>query len=145
MHFFILKAELSIQKRPCGLFYFLRGLFLGQFFLALLGQAHDFAFVAFDQALVHEQVPDRVRALGAVLDPIFDAVLLDVEGDGIGAGVEVAQDFQGLAPRVATLFHDYETVFGLFLLADAGETDRKHNRNDLIKLLLANNQLPIDQ
>lgn len=104
----------------------LRGLLLGEAFRVALGHAAKAALFALHDALVHEEVPDGVRALGALADPVGDAFLFDVQLGGVRERLVLAEDLEGFAPRVAGLFRNDEAIEGLLLLADARQTNGEH-------------------
>ncbi len=44
------------------------------------GHVCEFTFFAGDGFAFNEEIPDRVRALGAFGDPVFDALVVEVNG-----------------------------------------------------------------
>ena len=73
-----------------------------------------------------EQLGDALGELSAVAGPVGDAVALEVDGRGVGAGVVGPDDFDGTAIAGAILFNDNDTVVGLLGGSNAGETDHQH-------------------
>ena len=65
-----------------------------------------FALRAYDDLLVDEHVPDRVRGLGAFGDPVLDAVGVQFVALFLAAAIDRAEVFQISSPRIAALVHD---------------------------------------
>ena len=59
-----------------------------------------------DDLLVDQHVPDRVGGLGALRDPVLDAVGVQFVALFLAAAVDRAEVFQVGTPRVAAFFHD---------------------------------------
>ena len=73
-----------------------------------------------------EQDGDALGELGAVADPIVDAIALQVNGRGVGAGVVGSDNFDRTAVAGAVLFNHNDAVVGLFARSNTRETDHQH-------------------
>ncbi len=102
----------------------LGGFFLCKFLFADFGDLSEFAFFAFDDALVNKEVVHGVRKLCAFADPVGNAFCVDLEGDWIREWVVHAENFERLSPWIARFFTNDEAVGRLFFLSDASQTDR---------------------
>ena len=73
-----------------------------------------------------EELGDAVRHLSASADPVGDAVALELDRSGVGAGVVGADDFNGTTVARAILLNDNDAVMGLLAGAYARQTDHQH-------------------
>lgn len=102
------------------------GLLLGNLCLALLGELHLEALLTFHNPLVDEEVPHGVRHLGALLNPVSNAIGLEVHGRWLCEGVVRSEIFEIVPPWVFRFFGNNETVRRLFRLSHAAQTDSQH-------------------
>ena len=72
---------------------------------------------------IGEQFANPLGELGAVASPVVDAIALDVDRCGGGAGIVDADHFDGTAVAGAILFNDDDTIVGLFACAYARQTN----------------------
>ena len=75
-----------------------------------------------------EKLANTLGELGSVTGPIFNAVALQVDGCGIGAGVVGADDFHGTAVACTVLFDNNDAIVGLLSCANARQTDHQHRK-----------------
>jgi len=66
---------------------------------------------------------ESIRGLGALADPVVDAVKLHLETVSLGAGIVGADRFDRVAIAAGTGFGNNNAVMRLVNSADAGETD----------------------
>ena len=81
------------------------------------------SLVAFDDFLVDEQVPHRVRSLSTFRDPIEDAIGLKCNGRRLNERVVCPEQLKIVTPWIFRLFGDDQSIGRLFRLADAAEAD----------------------
>ena|SRR5580700_10853628 len=70
---------------------------------------------------------DAIGELSAFAGPIIDALTLEVDGSGVGAGVVGAYHFQGAAIAGTILLNDDNTVIRLLAGAKTRQTDHQHS------------------
>jgi hypothetical protein len=73
-----------------------------------------------------EQFAYRLREAGSLAGPVFDAVALQLDGGGVGAGVIGAHHFDGAAVAGAVLLNDNDAIVGLLARSNAREADHQH-------------------
>jgi hypothetical protein len=70
-----------------------------------------------------DELGNGLRELRALAGPVVDAVALEGDGGGLGAGVVGTNHFDGATVTGAVLFDDDDTIVGLLAGANAGETN----------------------
>lgn len=75
-----------------------------------------------------EQLADGLGELGAFGGPVVDAVTLQIDAGGIGAGVVGADDLDRTAVAGAVLFDNDDTVIRLFARTDARQANHQHRK-----------------
>ncbi len=73
--------------------------------------------------ILGEELGYGLGELSTLAGPVVDAVALQSDAGGFGAGVIGADNFDGAAIAGAILFNDDNTIVGLLAGANAGETD----------------------
>ncbi len=76
--------------------------------------------------MLGQELPDGLRELGSLAGPVVDAVALEVDSSGLGAGVVGADDLDRAAVAGAVLFDDNNAVMGLLTGANARQTNHQH-------------------
>ena len=76
-----------------------------------------------------DQFLDAVRNLGSLAGPMIDAVALEQDGGGVGAGIVGADYFDGAAVAGAVLFNDDYAIVGLLAGAKARQTNHDHGKS----------------
>ena len=83
----------------------------------------EVALFAFHKTLIDEHVPNRVRTLCSLANPVSDAVLFEDERGWVGVRVIGPEDFESLSPWVTVFLHDHKAIHGLLFLPDTGEAN----------------------
>ena len=73
-----------------------------------------------------QELADGLGELGAFGCPIVDAVTLEVDRSGAGAGIVGADHFDGASVAGAVLFNDNDAIVGLLTRANARQTNHQH-------------------
>ena len=73
-----------------------------------------------------EQLLNPVRELSSLAGPVIDALALDVDGGGVGAGVVGAYHFDRAAVAGTVLLNYNDTVVRLLAGAKTRQTDHQH-------------------
>jgi hypothetical protein len=73
-----------------------------------------------------EELADGLGKLGSFAGPVIDAIALEVDGCGLGAGVVGTDHFDGTAIAGAIFFDDNDAVVGLLTGANARQTNHQH-------------------
>ena len=73
-----------------------------------------------------QETSDRFGELSTLADPVVDAVTLEVDGGGVGAGVVGADNFDRTAIAGTVFFNNNDAVVGLFTRSNARQTDHQH-------------------
>jgi len=81
-----------------------------------------------------EELPDGLGELCAFTGPVVDAIALEVNGSGFGAGVVGTDHFDRAAIAGAIFFDDNDAVVGLLTGANARQTNHQHRVDPLKKL-----------
>ena len=82
-----------------------------------------------------EELGDAVGDLGTIAGPVVDAVALEDDRGGLGAGVVGSDHFDGTTVAGAILFDDNDAVMGLLTGANARQTNHQHRVDPLRKSL----------
>jgi len=82
-----------------------------------------------------EELANGLGELGSLACPVIDAVALEVDAGGLGAGIVGADHFNGAAVAGAVLFDDNDAVMGLLTGANARQTNHQHRVDPLRKSL----------
>ena len=84
--------------------------------------------------MLREELPDGLGELCAFTGPVVDAIALEVNGRGFGAGVVGTDHFDRTAIAGAIFFDDNDAVVGLLTGANARQTNHQHRVVPLKKL-----------
>ncbi len=79
-----------------------------------------------DDLLIHEEVPDRFRALRALREPVRNAFFVQLKLGGVEFRLVQTEIFESLAPRIASFFAYDHAVRRLLVFPNAGKTDGQH-------------------
>jgi hypothetical protein len=85
--------------------------------------------------MLGEEFANGLGELGSLSGPVIDAVALEVDACGIGAGIVGTDHFDGTAIAGAVLFDDNDAVMGLLTGANARQTNHQHRVDPLRKSL----------
>ena len=81
--------------------------------------------------MLGQELADGFGELCAFAGPVVDAVALEVNGGGLGAGVIGADHFDRAAIAGAILFDDNDAIVGLLTGANARQTNHQHRVDPL--------------
>ena len=73
-----------------------------------------------------EELADALGHAGSIAHPVVDAVALEFERGGRGAGVVGADDLDGAAVAGAIFFDNNDALVGLLASANARQTNHQH-------------------
>ncbi len=77
--------------------------------------------------LVDEHVPDRIRWLGALGDPVLNAVGVQFVCLFLAAAVNGAEVFEVSTPRIAAFFNDDQAERRFLSFSNARKANAKHS------------------
>jgi hypothetical protein len=73
-----------------------------------------------------DKLGNAVRVLGAVADPVCDAVMLEQDTGRVGTGIVGSDNLDGAAVAGAVLLNDNDAIVGLLAGANARQTNHNH-------------------
>jgi hypothetical protein len=84
--------------------------------------------------MLGEKLADGLGELSALAGPVVDAIALEVNGGGLGAGVVGTDHFDRTAIAGAIFFDNNDAIVGLLAGANARQTNHQHRVDPLKKL-----------
>lgn len=73
-----------------------------------------------------EELANGLGELSSLAGPVVDAIALEVNGGGLGAGVVGTDNFDRTAVAGAIFFDDNDAIMGLLTGANARQTNHQH-------------------